>query len=236
LSLLEKHPFIHYYGDYSASGLFLIDMAWDLALTGDKEFFLSMQDEMLATLEWMDRDGDGDGDGFYEYETKAGCWGEKNQGWKDSREAVLYEDGRLVKDPIALVEIQGCYYAAKQLLGLAFASLGDGRRAANLLAGAERLKRRFNEKFWMPAKRYFALAVDRAKNLVRTIAADPGQCLAYGIIDDDKAEAVATRLMMPDLFSGLGFVRCPTVIRPSIRLATTSARCGRRPTRSSALD
>jgi glycogen debranching enzyme len=203
LSLLEKHPFIHYYGDYSASGLFLIDMAWDLALTGDKEFFLSMQDEMLATLEWMDRDGDGDGDGFYEYETKAGCWGEKNQGWKDSREAVLYEDGRLVKDPIALVEIQGCYYAAKQLLGLAFASLGDGRRAANLLAGAERLKRRFNEKFWMPAKRYFALAVDRAKNLVRTIAADPGQCLAYGIIDDDKAEAVATRLMMPDLFDRL---------------------------------
>lgn len=67
-----------------------------------------MQDKMLATLEWMDRDGDGDRDGFYEYETKAGSWGEKNQGWKDLREAILYGDGRLVKDPIALVEIQGC--------------------------------------------------------------------------------------------------------------------------------
>ena len=204
LSLLEKNPFLHYYGDYSAPGLFLIDMAWDLALTGDKEFFLSMQEKMLATLEWMDRDGDGDGDGFYEYSTKAGSWGEKNQGWKDLQEAILYEDGRLVEDPIALVEIQGCYYAAKQLLGLAFASLGDERRAADLLAQAERLKRRFNEKFWMPEERYFALALDPAKNLVRTIAGDPGQCLAYGIIDDDKAEAVATRLMMPDLFSGWG--------------------------------
>jgi glycogen debranching enzyme len=204
LSLLEKNPLLHYYGDYSAPGLFLIDMAWDLALTGDSEFFLSMQEKMLATLEWMDRDGDGDGDGFYEYDTKAGSWGEKNQGWKDSREAILYPDGRLVEDPIALVEIQGCYYAAKQLLGLAFASLGDERRAANLLAEAERLKRRFNEKFWLPEERYFALALDPVKNLVRTIAADPGQCLAYGIIDEDKAEAVATRLMMPDLFSGWG--------------------------------
>ncbi len=82
LSLLEKNPFRHYYGDYSAPGLFLIDMAWDLALTGDKEFFLSMRDKMLATLEWIDRDGDSDADGFYEYETKAGSWGEKNQGWK----------------------------------------------------------------------------------------------------------------------------------------------------------
>ena len=120
------------------------------------------------------------------------------------RDAILYEDGRMVENPIAVVEVQGCYYAAKQLLGLAFASLGEERRAAELLAQAERLKRRFNETFWMPEHQYFALALDPDKNLVRSIAADPGQCLAYGIIDDDKAEAVAARLMMPDLFSGWG--------------------------------
>jgi glycogen debranching enzyme len=204
LSLLEKNPFLHYYGDYSAPGLFLIDLVWHLAVTGDKDFFLSMREKMLATLEWMDRDGDGDRDGFYEYATKAGAWGEKNQGWKDSGEAILYRDGHMVEDPIALVEIQGCYYAAKQQLGLAFALVGDNRRAAALLAEAARLKRRFNQTFWMPQERYFALALDPAKNPVRTIASDPGQCLAYGIIDDDKAEAVADRLMMPDLFSGWG--------------------------------
>ncbi|MBV8591366.1 MAG: hypothetical protein JO212_15135 [Acetobacteraceae bacterium] len=77
LALLEKNPFLHYYGDYSAPGLFLIDQAWHLALTGDKAFFLSMRDRILQTLEWMDRDGDRDGDGFYEYATKAGSWGEK---------------------------------------------------------------------------------------------------------------------------------------------------------------
>jgi glycogen debranching enzyme len=204
LSLLEKEPFLHYYGDYTAPGLFLIDLAWDLALTGDKEFFLSMRDKALATLDWMERDGDSDGDGLYEYDTKAGAWGEKNQGWKDSEEAILYEDGRLVRNPITLVEIQGCYYAAKQLAGLAFASVGEDGRAARLLAEAEALKRRFNERFWMPDLQYFGLALDPDKNLVRTIAADPGQCLAYGAIDDDKAEAVAARLMAPDLFSGWG--------------------------------
>ncbi|MGA8760998.1 MAG: glycogen debranching N-terminal domain-containing protein [Stellaceae bacterium] len=204
LSLLEKRPFLHYYGDYSAPGLFLIDMAWHLAISGDKEFFLSLREKMLATLDWMDRDADRDHDGFYEYKTKAGSWGEKNQGWKDSKDAILYEDGRIVKDPIALVEIQACFYCAKQLMGLAFASLGDHRRAEDLLTQATGLKQRFNQTFWLPEEKYFALCLDPEKKPVKTIASDPGQCLAYGIVDDDKAVAVADRLMSPELFSGWG--------------------------------
>jgi glycogen debranching enzyme len=204
LALLEKTPFLHYYGDYSAPALFLIAMAYDLALTGDEKFFLSMRDKVLATLEWIDRDGDRDGDRFYEYETKAGSWGEKNQGWKDSREAILYEDGKLVNDPITLIGIQGLFFAAKQLMGLAFTSAGEERRGAHLLIEAEQLKRRFNETFWIPETQYFGMALDPAKKLVRTESEDPGQCLAHGIIDDDRTEAVANRLMQPDLFSGWG--------------------------------
>lgn len=89
-------------------------------------------------------------------------------------------------------------------MALAFAWLGEDDRAAELLAAADRLKRRFNKTFWMPQQQYFGLALDPAKNLVETIAADAGQCLAYGIVDDDKAEAVATRLLTLDLFSGWG--------------------------------
>jgi glycogen debranching enzyme len=204
LALLQKNPFLHYYGDYSAPGLFLIDMAWHLALTGDKEFFLSKRDKMLATLEWMDRDGDRDHDGFYEYATRAGSWGEKNQGWKDSNDAILYEDGRMVEDPIAIVETQGCFYAAKQMLGLAFASIGDNRRAESLFAEAKKLKQLFNQAFWLTEEQFLALALDPTKKPVRTIASDAGQCLVWGIIDDAKAKAVADRLMMPDMFSGWG--------------------------------
>lgn len=203
LSLLGKNPFRHYYGDYSAPGWFLIDAAWHLALTGDTEQFRALRDKLVATLDWMDRDGDRDGDGFYEYEPKS-PQGEKNQGWKDSGQAVLYPDGRMVPDPIALVEIQGCYYAAKQSAALAFAVAGERGRADRLFAEAAALKRRFNEAFWLPEERYFALALDPDKQPVKTIAADPGQCLAYGIVDAEKARAVAERLMQPDLFSGWG--------------------------------
>jgi glycogen debranching enzyme len=204
LALLEKNPFLHYYGDYAAPGWFIIDTAWDFLLTGDTEFFRSMRDRVLATLEWMDRDGDRDRDGFYEYVTKAGDWGEKNQGWKDSRDAILYENGRLVHNPIALVEIQGCYYAAKQLIAIAFEKTGAAEQAASLRAEAEKLKSRFNAAFWVPEEEYFALALDPKKKPVRTVAPDAAQCLAYGIVADEFSRPLAKRLMMPDLFTGWG--------------------------------
>lgn len=203
LALLGKNPFLHYYGDYSAPPWLLIDAAWHLALTGDAELFRSIESKLLGTLGWIERDADIDGDGLYEYRTRS-SEGEKNQGWKDSNQAVLYEDGRMVRDPIAQVEIQGAFYAAKQLIGIAFGLLGDRERATRLLGEAAALKRRFNEAFWLPQEGYFALALDPDKRPVKTVASDPGQCLAYGIIDADKAKAVADRLMQPDLFSGWG--------------------------------
>ncbi len=204
LALLGKKPFLHYYGDYSAPGLFLLGLANDLAHTGDKEFFLSMRDKALGTLEWMDRDGDLDHDGFYEYQTRAGKSGTKNQGWKDSEQAILHADGRMVADPIAVCEVQGLYYAAKQAMALAFAAVGEPARAADLLSQADALKRRFNDRFWLEEERFIALALDPDKRPVRSIADNPGACLAYGIVDADKAQAVADRLMAPDLFSGWG--------------------------------
>lgn len=204
LELLGRTPFRHYFGDYSAPGLFLLGLATDFAATGDTEFFLAQRDKALAVLEWMERDGDRDGDGFYEYETRAGKKGIKNQGWKDSEQAILYEDGSLVRDPIATCEVQALYYAAKQALGLAFIAAGERDRGAELLASAAELKRRFNDRFWMPDKAYVALALDPEKRLVRSVASNAGQCLTYGILDTDKAAAVAARLMAPDMFSGWG--------------------------------
>jgi glycogen debranching enzyme len=204
LALLQKNPFFHYYGDYSAPGWFVIDVAWHFFLTGDVAFFRAMQDKVLATLEWMDRDGDRDGDGFYEYATRAGAWGEKNQGWKDSNDAILYEDGRLVRDPIALCEIQGCYYAAKQLIAVVFESIGETSRATALKTQAHELKQRFNQAFWLPDEGYFALALDPDKRPVRSIAADAGQCLAYGIVADELSGPLVKRLFQPDLFTGWG--------------------------------
>ncbi len=204
LALLGHNPFEHYYGDYSAPGWYVLGAALHYAHTADRGAFEAVRANVEATLAWMDRDGDLDGDGFYEYKTRAGKQGIKNQGWKDSGQAILYPDGGMVDDPIAVAEVQGLYYAAKQAIALTFMQLGEAGRASELLDQAAALKRRFNDRYWLPEEQFFALALDPDKRPVATIASDPGACLAYGIVDDDKAEAVARRLIAPDMFSGWG--------------------------------
>ena len=204
LAILGKTPFIHYYGDYSAPAYYLIGAALHFAQTGDRQAFERIRGKVLATLEWIDHYADIDGDGFYEYQTRAGEKGIKNQGWKDSSQAILYEDGGYVRDPIATVEIQGLFYAAKQTLAGLFTALGEQDRAERLYGEAAELKKQFNERYWMPDLRFYGLALDPDDRLVKTIASNPGLCLACGIVDDDKAEAVVDRLMAPDMFSGWG--------------------------------
>jgi glycogen debranching enzyme len=203
LEILGKTPFLRYYGDYSTTGLFLLGLATEYAWTADAAFLRSQFGRARAVLAWMERDGDRDHDGFYEYQTRSDQ-GVKNQGWKDSEQAILYEDGDLVRDPIATCELQGLYYAAKQSFGLALIHAGERDWGAELLRQAAELKRRFNETFWLPDARYIALALDPDKRPVRSFASNPGECLAWGIVDDDKAAAVVERLMAPDLFSGWG--------------------------------
>ena len=204
LALLGENPFLHYYGDYSAAGLFVIGAALHYAHSADRGAFESLRDRVLAALAWMDRDGDIDRDGFYEYHTKAGEGGIKNQGWKDSNQAILYADGSFTPNPIAVAEVQGIYYAAKQSMACLFATIGESETASRLFEDAAALKRRFNERFWMEDLGFFALALGPEKEPVKTIASNAGSCLAYGIVDEDKAQAVADRLLAPDMFSGWG--------------------------------
>jgi glycogen debranching enzyme len=62
----------------------------------------------------------------------------------------------------------------------------------------------FNDVFWDPQEGTFAIALDGHKQRVRSVTSNPGHCLYCGIVDDDKAAAVAERLMAPDMYSGWG--------------------------------
>ena len=146
LALLGKNPFQHYYGDYSAPGLYILGAALHFAHTGDRRAFDAIRSRVCATLEWMDRDGDIDGDGFYGIGPGPQVR-HQEPGWKDSSQAILYPDGSYVPNPIAVAEIQGLYYAAKQSLALVLQATGESDRAAELLEQAAALKRRFNERF-----------------------------------------------------------------------------------------
>jgi glycogen debranching enzyme len=154
-------------------------------------------------LDWMQRYGDADGDGFIEYcrKTPAGL---VNQGWKDSWDGINFADGTIAEPPIALAEVQGYAYAAYRARAAFAREDGDAPLARHWSAAAARLKRAFNQAFWLPDQGWYAAALDRDKRPVDALTSSIGHCLWTGIADQDKAAAVADHLLSEVMFSGWG--------------------------------
>lgn len=203
LAVLGLSPFLHYYGDHASPPDFLVGLGQYLAWTNDRETVRSLLPAARRAVEWLETSGDLDGDGFVEYVTRS-SQGIKNQGWKDSDDAIVDEHGRIVPNPIAVSEVQGYWYAALGQAALAFFVAGDWTYALRLVRKALELKHRFDRAFWMPNQQFYALALDPEKHQVRSIASNVGQFLATGIIPREKGHLVARRLMEPDMFSGWG--------------------------------
>lgn len=196
-------PHTPYYGTVDATPLFVFLYAQYFRWTGDMEFARELLPNVHAALDWIDNYGDQDGDGFVEYRTRSPR-GVHNQGWKDSFDSVVHADGRLASPPIALVEVQGYVYMAKQRVADVFDALGDFRSAARLREEAAELRARFNQAFWLEDEDFFAMALDGDKQPVRTVTSNPGHCLYADIVAPDKAARLSRRLLQPDMFSGWG--------------------------------
>jgi len=196
-------PHTPYYGSVDSTPWFVILYAQHFRWTGDLAFAEKLLPAAEAAVEWIDRYGDLDGDGFVEYRARSPR-GMRNQGWKDSHDSVVHADGRLADPPIALAEVQAYAYLAKERMADVYRALGRHEDAQRLEDSAQDLKRRFNEAFWMEDEKFFAEALDGDKRQVRSITSNPGHALYCGIVDDDKAQALAKRLLSPDMFSGWG--------------------------------
>jgi glycogen debranching enzyme len=196
-------PYTPYYGSVDSTPLFIMLAASYWRWTSDLHTMHRLRPSLDAALRWIDDYGDRDGDGFVEYIRRSPT-GLENQGWKDSHDSVVHEDGSKAEGPIALVEVQGYVYLAKTRIADVYEAYGDIERAATLRIEAEHLKKAFNEAFWMPGEGTFALALDGKKSQVKSVTSNPGHCLYCNIVDKDKADAVARRLMAEDMFSGWG--------------------------------
>jgi glycogen debranching enzyme len=192
-----------YYGSVDATPLFVMLLGelrrWGLH-SAEVEKLLPHADR---AMEWIARYGDLDGDGFVEYQRKTDR-GLYNQGWKDSYDGINFADGSLPQTPIALVEVQGYVYAAFVAMSHFARERDDDATAAHYADRAVELKQRFNEAFWMPDRGWYAVGLDRDKVQIDALASNMGHCLLTGILDVDKAGAVADRLMGPEMFSGWG--------------------------------
>jgi glycogen debranching enzyme len=193
-----------YYGTVDATPLFVMLLGelerWGALPDGDRPSLIAAADR---ALDWIIEYGDADGDGFVEYRRQTDR-GLINQGWKDSFDGINHADGHLAAAPIALCEVQGYVYAAF----LARARLadvdGDTATAQKWRTRAARLKAAFNLAYWMPEHAAFAVGLDGAKHQVDAITSNIGHCLWTGIVEDDKAAAVASHLTAPTLSSGFG--------------------------------
>ncbi len=203
LSLLNYDPFERYYGDYSAPQDFLTMLGIYFAWTNDRETVRALLPAARKVLQWLDEQGDLDGDGFLEYVTRSEK-GVKNQGWKDSDEAIIDEHGTIVQNPIATSEMQGYWFAALQQAASVFYLMGERRYARKLLKQARELRVRFEAAFWMEDVGFYAMALGPDKRQVRSISSNTGHLLTAGIVPRKKGSRVVARLMAPDMFSGWG--------------------------------
>ena len=204
LTYFHERPQSPYYGASDTTPLFLVLLDEYERWTGDQDLVRALQPNALSALNWMDHYGDRDGDGYIEYERKTKL-GLENQCWKDSWNSILFHDGTLAPTPRATCEIQGYSYDARlRCARLAREIWKDEALATKLETQAADLKRRFNQDFWIPDRRFFALALDGKKRKVDSLCSNIGLLLWSGIVDDDKARALRDHLMSPQLFSGWG--------------------------------
>jgi glycogen debranching enzyme len=203
LAHLDRIPHTPYYGAHDVPSLYCLTLwnAW--RWTGDRRLLDDHLETARAGLRWCFEHGDRDGDGLQEYATRSRR-GYYNQSWKDAADALLHADGRLPELPLATVELQGYLYAACLAMAELEEASGEAAEADRLRAEARRLRTLVEERFWLVDEAFYAIALDGRKEPVASISSNPGQLLWCGLPGQERASAVARRLLAPELFTGWG--------------------------------
>lgn len=221
---IEHTPF---YGTLDATPLWLGLVNDYYKWTGDKQTIKELMPNIENALSWINKNSQHDNpdfDGFMagKIDPKIGT-AILNQDWKDSEKSAKHvvKNGQLTTPtyPIVYSEIQGYVYEAKKGIAKIYRDLGDDNKANKLEKEAEKLKSKFNEKFWFKyndesqEKEYVAMAVYAERNAengkselkhLPSITSNPGHCLASGIIDEQKRDIIQETLMSDKMYSGWG--------------------------------
>ena len=203
LARLGEVPFGRYYGSVDSTPLFVALAGEYWQRTRDRETIEELWPAVRAGLDWIARYGDRNGDGFLDYGRRRES-GLRNQGWKDSEDAVFHADGRLAEAPIALCEVQGYAYLAYREAALMAFDLGEKGLSNELEMEAERLRSRFEAAFWCEELGTYALALDGAGEACRVRTSNAGQLLFTGIVRPERAARVVKDLFSAQFFTGWG--------------------------------
>ena len=203
MALTREIPFGRYYGTVDATPLFVALAGAYHQRTGDLDFVRSIWPNVLAALNWIDRQGDADGDGFVEYRRRS-KEGLVQQGWKDSHDSIFHADGRMAEAPIALAEVQAYVYEAKTYAADLARHLGEHALAVRLEDDAQTLQQRFDEAFWCEEIGSYAIALDGQKRQCKVLSSNAGHALWTGIALPSRAARVAEGMLGESMFNGWG--------------------------------
>ena len=191
-----------YYGDVAATPFWVVTLASAYNWNGRRDFLDRHVRTLEACCRWIRRKLR-EGGGFVYYQSRS-SEPNRNQGWKDSGDAIVDARGRVHVAPLAVAEVQGyCFLAL-----LAAAELAMARQAleeaSEFFREAMSLRHRFNRAFWMSEEKFYAMALDERLRKVDGVGSNIGHCLGCGIVEQSKAAEVVRRLLSPDMFSGWG--------------------------------
>ncbi|MFR9780403.1 glycogen debranching N-terminal domain-containing protein [Micromonospora sp. MS34] len=210
-----EQPTAIYYGAADTTPLFVVLLDEYEHWSGDADLVRELEHPTRMALDWIDTYGDLCGDGYLRYQPRNTVNGVANQTWRNSPDAVVDRRGRQPVFPRATAELQGYVYDAK-LRGarLAREFWDDPAYAGRLEADAARLRERFNRDFWLPHGEYYALALTPDGEPVDALTSGLGHLLFTGIVEPERAGALAAHLCGPELFSGWGVRTYATGQRP----------------------
>jgi glycogen debranching enzyme len=203
LAHFKSIPHTPDYGTHDAPALFVLALWNAFRWTGDHQLLRDHLSAAESALRWCDELGDQDGDGLLEYQTRSRR-GYRNQAWKDAGDAIPHENGVHADLPIATVELQGYWYAARLAMAEIFDALTRPEPAAALRRAASTLRELVEERFWMDDVGAYALALDGHKRPVRSVASNAGHLLWCGLPAPERAARLARRLLADDMFTGYG--------------------------------
>jgi glycogen debranching enzyme len=202
LACLNINPWARYYGSITTSGFYPVVLSELWHWTGEEAAVRPFVDAALRGLRWLDEYARRP-DGFYYYLSRSQL-GTRHQGWKDSADAIVYEDGSPVDPPIAVSEEQAFVHVAKLHLSEVMWWMGEKDLAKRLYHEASELKKRFADAFWMDDEGFPAMALDAQGRQVRSVGSNGGHCMAAGILDESLVSRAVARMFASDLFSGWG--------------------------------
>lgn len=200
-------PFGRYYGGIDTTPLYISLMQRYIERTNDALLLAELAPVLEGAVGWLEKQLQDHQ--FLTYRTnkeEEGPHGFNVKGWKEGAPA-LDADGNMAANPVALCEVQGyAYHALISAASLLKRLASPEERVSRLLERAAKLRKDFNEIFWMEEFQTFAMSLDGNGYLYRAETSNPGHLLRTDIVDDArKIAGISRSLTAPErLFSGWG--------------------------------